>query len=204
MTLVFKINTGLFYFKASCSVCLRGQSVESSATGRCYSLCRICRVVNKATGSSNLPTLSPPQTREQEELEELLLQEQQSNEQRRLEVLQEEQRQLQAKRKNKQALLDELVRCPRCMAVCMCNDKSSDAISESHYDRCSMSDVHALGSRVRGCEIIKSLLPVIVLQVALFSFCDSKAYRLHCVELQALKVIVPAERAAEGPSQIAG
>lgn len=50
------------------------------------------------------------QTREQEELEELLLLEQQSNEQRRLEVLQEEQRQLQTKRKNKQALLDELVR----------------------------------------------------------------------------------------------
>uniref|UniRef100_A0A3Q4MJK0 CDK-activating kinase assembly factor MAT1 n=1 Tax=Neolamprologus brichardi TaxID=32507 RepID=A0A3Q4MJK0_NEOBR len=79
-------------------------------------------------------------TREQEELEELLLLEQQSNEQRRLEVLQEEQRQLQAKRKNKQALLDELVRCTCCMAVCMCNDKSSDAISELHYDRCSMSD----------------------------------------------------------------
>ncbi|XP_044021914.1 CDK-activating kinase assembly factor MAT1 isoform X2 [Siniperca chuatsi] len=47
-------------------------------------------------------------TREQEELEELLLLEQQGNEQRRLDVLQEEQRQLQAKRKNKQALLDEL------------------------------------------------------------------------------------------------
>ncbi|XP_054909389.1 CDK-activating kinase assembly factor MAT1 isoform X1 [Poeciliopsis prolifica] len=47
-------------------------------------------------------------TREQEELEELLLLEQQSNEQRRLEVLQEEQRQLQAKRKSKQALLDDL------------------------------------------------------------------------------------------------
>ncbi|XP_070776668.1 CDK-activating kinase assembly factor MAT1 isoform X2 [Enoplosus armatus] len=47
-------------------------------------------------------------TREQEDLEELLLLEQQGNEQRRLEVLQEEQRQLQAKRKNKQALLDEL------------------------------------------------------------------------------------------------
>ncbi|KAK5609735.1 CDK-activating kinase assembly factor MAT1 [Crenichthys baileyi] len=47
-------------------------------------------------------------TREQEELEELLLQEQQSNEQRRLDVLQEEQRQLQAKRKSKQTLLDEL------------------------------------------------------------------------------------------------
>ncbi|XP_028294818.1 CDK-activating kinase assembly factor MAT1 [Gouania willdenowi] len=47
-------------------------------------------------------------TREQEELEELLLLEQQGNEQRRLEALQEEQRQLQTKRKNKQALLDEL------------------------------------------------------------------------------------------------
>ncbi|XP_047193505.1 CDK-activating kinase assembly factor MAT1 isoform X1 [Scophthalmus maximus] len=47
-------------------------------------------------------------TREQEELEELLLLEQQGNEQRRLDVLQDEQRQLQAKRKNKQALLDEL------------------------------------------------------------------------------------------------
>ncbi|XP_016316306.1 CDK-activating kinase assembly factor MAT1-like [Sinocyclocheilus anshuiensis] len=47
-------------------------------------------------------------TREQEELEELLLQEQQNSEQKRLETLQEEQRQLQTKRKNKQALLDEL------------------------------------------------------------------------------------------------
>lgn len=47
-------------------------------------------------------------TREQEELEELLLLEQQGNEQRRLDLLKEEQRQLQAKRKNKQALLDEL------------------------------------------------------------------------------------------------
>ncbi|XP_067335183.1 CDK-activating kinase assembly factor MAT1 isoform X4 [Channa argus] len=47
-------------------------------------------------------------TREQEELEELLLAEQQGNEQRRLEALQEEQRQLNVKKKNKQALLDEL------------------------------------------------------------------------------------------------
>ena len=40
----------------------------------------------------------------------MLLLEQQGTEQRRLDLLQEEQRQLQAKRKNKQALLDELVR----------------------------------------------------------------------------------------------
>lgn len=65
-----------------------------------------------------------PQSREHEDLEELLLQEQQGNEQRRLDLLQEEQRQLQAKRKNKQALLDELVRnthdahsCSRCSQV---------------------------------------------------------------------------------------
>lgn len=58
--------------------------------------------------SDSSPSLC--KTREQEELEELLLLEQQGNEQRRLETLQEEQRQLQAKRKSKQALLDELVR----------------------------------------------------------------------------------------------
>lgn len=63
---------------------------------------------------------------------------------------------------------------------------------------------HVPSLRVHGCEIIKSLLPVIVLWAALFSFCASKASWLHCVELQALEVIVPAERASEGPSQIAG
>lgn len=67
----------------------------------------------------SLVNLIPPQTREQEELEELLLLEQQGNEQRRLEVLQEEQRQLQAKRKNKQALLDELVRNPHVACSCI-------------------------------------------------------------------------------------
>ncbi|KAG7334539.1 hypothetical protein KOW79_002946 [Hemibagrus wyckioides] len=47
-------------------------------------------------------------TREQEELEELLLMEQQDLEMKRLENLQEEKRHLNNKRKNKQALLDEL------------------------------------------------------------------------------------------------
>ncbi|NP_001188073.1 CDK-activating kinase assembly factor MAT1 [Ictalurus punctatus] len=47
-------------------------------------------------------------TREQEELEEILLMEQQDLEMKRLENLQEEQRHLHTKRKNKQALLDEL------------------------------------------------------------------------------------------------
>ncbi len=66
-----------------------------------------------------------------------------------------------------------------------------------------LTQTHTLSLRVHGCEIIKSLLPVIVLWAALFSFCDSKASWLHCVELRALEVIVPAERAPEEPSQIA-
>lgn len=44
------------------------------------------------------------------EQEELLLLEEQGNKHRRLEALQEEQRQLQGRRKSKQALLDNLVR----------------------------------------------------------------------------------------------
>lgn len=118
-------------------------------------------------------------------------------------MLQEEQRQLQAKRKNKQALLDELVRSLLYFYICALssNAKShimTDVPSQTH------KHTHTLTLRVHGCEIIKSLLPVFVLWAALFSFCDSKAFWLHCVELQALEVIVPAEQAAEGPSQIAG
>lgn len=128
-------------------------------------------------------------------------------------MLQEEQRQLQAKKKSKQALLDELVRC--WMYICQQSGRSQSKRTGkelSHYDRWSMPDkrththrlTNMLSLRVHGCVIIKSLLPVIVLLAALFSFCDSKASWLHCVELRALEVIVPAERAAEAPSQIAG
>lgn len=147
---------------------------------------------------------SSPQTREQEELEELLLLEQQGNEQRRLQALQEEQRQLNTKRKNKQALLDELVRNARCMYICI-------QMMQKHtspYVRCFMCNTHinkhTLCLKAHSCEIIKSLLPVIVLPAALFSFCDSKASWLYCVELLALEVIVPAEWAAEEPLQITG
>lgn len=66
-------------------------------------------------------------------MEELLLLEQQGNEQRRLEALQEEHRQLQAKRKNKQALLDELVRNTH--VACPQNDNSSEANGRSHIHR---------------------------------------------------------------------
>lgn len=72
----------------------------------------------------------------------------------------------------------------------------------SYKNTSTRAHTHTL--RVHGCEIIRRLLPVIVLWAALFSFCDSKASWLHCVELQALEVIVPVEWVAEGPSLIAG
>lgn len=90
---------------------MRSQTAGSSAGWNCHRLFGFSLVVNLVTFFATYCFLSPPKTREQEELEELLLLEQQGNEQRRLEVLQEEQRQLQTKKKNKQALLDELVRC---------------------------------------------------------------------------------------------
>ncbi|XP_012693534.1 CDK-activating kinase assembly factor MAT1 [Clupea harengus] len=65
-------------------------------------------------------------TREQEELEELLLLEQKSTEERRLELLEEEKRQLHAKRKNKQALLDELEssQLPACVLLAQHKDRA--------------------------------------------------------------------------------
>lgn len=81
-----------------------------------------------------------PQTREQEELEELLLLEQQGNEQRRLELLQEEQRQLQAKRKSKQALLDELVRNTQVACVFMSHMcPQFDVSRDTHTHTCAVS-----------------------------------------------------------------
>ncbi|XP_063040352.1 CDK-activating kinase assembly factor MAT1 [Engraulis encrasicolus] len=66
-------------------------------------------------------------TREQEELEEMLLLEQKSAEERRLELLEEEKKQLQAKRKNKQALLDELEKSqlPACVLLAQHKDRAA-------------------------------------------------------------------------------
>ncbi|XP_056152016.1 CDK-activating kinase assembly factor MAT1 isoform X2 [Lampris incognitus] len=74
-------------------------------------------------------------TREQEELEELLLLEQQGNEQRRLETLQEEQRQLQAKRKSKQALLDELERSQLPATILLAQHKDRAAHLENQIEK---------------------------------------------------------------------
>ncbi|KAJ8290325.1 hypothetical protein GJAV_G00011430 [Gymnothorax javanicus] len=74
-------------------------------------------------------------TREQEELEELLLLEQQGCEQRRLESLQEEQRQLLAKRKNKQALLDELESSKLPAALLLAQHKDRAAQLETQLEK---------------------------------------------------------------------
>lgn len=74
-------------------------------------------------------------TREQEELEELLLLEQQGNEQRRLEALQDEQRQLQAKRKNKQALLDELEQSQLPATILLAQHKARAAQLETEIEQ---------------------------------------------------------------------
>ncbi|XP_028834205.1 CDK-activating kinase assembly factor MAT1 [Denticeps clupeoides] len=66
-------------------------------------------------------------TREQEELEELLLVERRDSEQKRLETLQEEQRHLQARRRNKQTLLDELEssQLPACVLLAQHKDRAA-------------------------------------------------------------------------------
>lgn len=74
-------------------------------------------------------------TREQEELEELLLLELQGNEQRRLDALQEEQRQLQAKRKNKQALLDELEQSQLPATILLAQHKARAAQLETEIEQ---------------------------------------------------------------------
>lgn len=74
-------------------------------------------------------------TREQEELEEILLLEQQDTEQRRLETLQEEQRQLKAKRKNKQALLDELERSQLPASILLAQHKDRAAQLETQIEK---------------------------------------------------------------------
>ncbi|KAK9533688.1 hypothetical protein VZT92_008791 [Zoarces viviparus] len=74
-------------------------------------------------------------TREQEEVEELLLLEQQGNEQRRLELLQDEQRQLQAKRKNKQALLDELEKSQLPATILLAQHKVRAANLETQIEK---------------------------------------------------------------------
>ncbi|KAM6961144.1 CDK-activating kinase assembly factor MAT1 [Aplochiton taeniatus] len=74
-------------------------------------------------------------TREQEEVEEMLLLEQQEKEQRRLDLLQDEQRQLQAKRKNKQALLDELERSHVPATILLSQHKERAALLETQIEK---------------------------------------------------------------------
>uniref|UniRef100_A0A3P8UIR4 CDK-activating kinase assembly factor MAT1 n=1 Tax=Cynoglossus semilaevis TaxID=244447 RepID=A0A3P8UIR4_CYNSE len=109
-------------------------------------------------------------TREQEELEELLLLEKQGNEQRRLEVLQEEQRQLQARRKNKQALLDELEKSqvPATILLAQHKARAAELEVEIEHQKQSVKPATLFSSGIQRQTV--SLLPPPKIEEVLYKY----------------------------------
>ncbi|KAL4656323.1 CDK-activating kinase assembly factor MAT1 isoform X3 [Arapaima gigas] len=109
-------------------------------------------------------------SREQEELEELLLLEQKGTEQRRLEMLQEEQRQLLAKRKNKQALLDELEssRLPAMVLLAQHKDRAAQLETQIEVQRTVVKPTIFSTGIPMGQTI--SLQPVIHMEEVLYHY----------------------------------
>ncbi|XP_071383880.1 CDK-activating kinase assembly factor MAT1 isoform X1 [Centroberyx affinis] len=110
-------------------------------------------------------------TREQEELEELLLLEQQGNEQRRLDTLQEEKRQLQAKRKNKQALLDELERSqlPATILLAQHKDRAAQLETQIEKQKQSVKPATVFSTGILMGQTV-SLQPVARIEEALYQY----------------------------------
>uniref|UniRef100_A0A8B9JMU7 CDK-activating kinase assembly factor MAT1 n=1 Tax=Astyanax mexicanus TaxID=7994 RepID=A0A8B9JMU7_ASTMX len=110
-------------------------------------------------------------TREQEELEEILLLEQQDTEQRRLETLQEEQRQLQAKRKNKQALLDELERSqlPASILLAQHKDRAAQLETQIEKQKQSVKPTTIFSTGIPKGQTV-SLAPVIRVEEVLYKY----------------------------------
>uniref|UniRef100_A0A8C6WLG0 CDK-activating kinase assembly factor MAT1 n=1 Tax=Neogobius melanostomus TaxID=47308 RepID=A0A8C6WLG0_9GOBI len=110
-------------------------------------------------------------TREQEELEELLLLEQQGNEQRRLDVLQEEQRQLQAKRKNKQALLDELEQSQIPATILLAKHKARSAQLETEIEqqKQSVKPTSLFSTGIQQSQTV-SLVPIPRIEEVLYQY----------------------------------
>lgn len=110
-------------------------------------------------------------TREQEELEEILLLEQQDTEQRRLETLKEEQRQLQAKRKNKQALLDELERSqlPASILLAQHKDRAAQLETQIEKQKQSVKPTTIFSTGIPKGQTV-SLAPVIRVEEVLYKY----------------------------------
>ncbi|XP_072314455.1 CDK-activating kinase assembly factor MAT1 [Eucyclogobius newberryi] len=110
-------------------------------------------------------------TREQEELEELLLLEQQGTEQRRLDVLQEEQRQLHAKRKNKQALLDELEqsRLPATILLAQHKARAAQLETEIEHQKQSVKPASLFSTGIQQSQTV-SLQPVPRIEDVLYQY----------------------------------
>lgn len=109
-------------------------------------------------------------SREQEELEELLLVEQQGNEKRRLECLQEEQRQLLTKRKNKQALLDELESSQLPATLLLAQHKDRAAQLESQLEKQRQVVKPTIFSTGMSMGETISLQPVVRMEEVLYQY----------------------------------
>ncbi|MBN3270596.1 MAT1 factor, partial [Polyodon spathula] len=109
-------------------------------------------------------------TREQEELEELLAMERQENEQRRLLQLKEEKRQVQAKKKNKQALLDELEssQLPATLLLAQHKDRAAQLETELEKQRQIVKPTTFSTGIMMGQKI--SLQPVPKIEEVLYAY----------------------------------
>ncbi|KAB5582196.1 hypothetical protein PHYPO_G00184370 [Pangasianodon hypophthalmus] len=122
-------------------------------------------------------------TREQEELEELLLMEQQDLELKRLENLQEEQRHLHTKRKNKQALLDELSsHLPASLLLAQHKERAAQLESQIDKQKQNVKPAAIFSTGILMGQTV-SLAPVANVEEAL--------YRYHPLQIETYGPSVP-------------
>ncbi|XP_029585930.1 CDK-activating kinase assembly factor MAT1 [Salmo trutta] len=116
-------------------------------------------------------------------LEELLLLEEQGNEHRSLEALQEEQRQLQARRKSKQALQDKLERAHVPTTILLAQHKDQAAQLETQIEK-QKQVVIPMSQTV-------SLQPVACIEEVLYRYqpINSHTYRTPVPELEQLGLL---------------
>ncbi|XP_060780550.1 CDK-activating kinase assembly factor MAT1 isoform X1 [Neoarius graeffei] len=123
-------------------------------------------------------------TREQEELEELLLMEQQELELKRLENLQEEQRHLYTKRKNKQALLDELESSHLPASLLLAQHKERAAQLENQIEKQKQN--------VKPAAIFSTGIPMgQTVSLAPVAHMEEVLYRYHPLQIQTYGPAVP-------------
>ncbi|KAF7710767.1 CDK-activating kinase assembly factor MAT1 [Silurus meridionalis] len=123
-------------------------------------------------------------TREQEELEEILLMEQQDLEIKRLENLQEEQRHLYTKRKNKQALLDELENSnlPACLLLAQHKERAAQLDTQIEKQKQNVKPATIFSTGILMGQTV-SLAPVARMEEVL--------YQYHPLQIKTYGPVVP-------------